>query len=110
MSLITFKDSSVKVNKVHPEVFNAILVAADVWELCGADELYITSVNDGAHRQGSYHYLGRAVDLRTKNLPSSAAKRNARDLLAGRLGAGYDVILEDLGGSNEHAHVEWDPK
>lgn len=107
---ISFKDSSVKANKIRLEVFQAIATAAEVWENFGADELVVTSLNDGAHRQGSYHYTGDAVDLRSKNLPSSAAKRNARDLLASRLGRDFDVILEDLGGGNEHVHLEWDPK
>lgn len=110
MVRISFKDLSVKANKIRPEIFHAIATAADVWENYGADELIVTSLNDGSHRQGSYHYTGDAVDIRTKNLPSSAAKRNARDLLAGRLGKDFDVILEDLGGSNEHVHLEWDQK
>ena len=110
MIRITFKDSSVKAHKIRPDLFMALATAADVWEEFGADALIITSLNDGAHRQGSYHYSGDAADLRTKNLPSSAAKRNVRDVLAQRLGNDWDVILEDLGGSNEHAHLEWDPK
>ena len=108
MIRITFKDASVKANKIRPEIFSAIATAADVWENYGADELVVTSLNDGSHRQGSYHYTGDAVDIRSKNLPSSAAKRNARDLLAARLGKDFDVILEDLGGPNEHVHIEHD--
>lgn len=108
MIRITFKDASVKANKIRPEIFSAIATAADVWENFGASELIVTSLCDGAHRQGSFHYTGDAADIRTKNLPSSAAKRNARDLLAGRLGKDFDVILEDLGGANEHMHVEHD--
>lgn len=110
MIRVSFKDASVKAHKLHPQILWALSVAAEVWETFGAPELIVTSLNDGAHRQGSFHYKGEAADLRTHNLPNSSARRNARDLLAGHLGKDFDVILEDLGGPNEHVHLELDPK
>lgn len=109
MTKISFKDASVKANKIHPRLFGALAVAADVWEQYGATELVVTSLNDGNHRIGSFHYHGEAADLRTKNLPSSYAKRNAVDQLARTLGRDWDVLLEDPGGPDEHAHLELDP-
>lgn len=72
-------------------------------------EMVITSANDGVHRQGSKHYQNLAVDIRTKHL-SNELKQTLLNLLRHELGSDYDVILEDLGGVNEHIHIEYDPK
>lgn len=72
-------------------------------------DLYVTSGNDGVHARGSKHYTDEALDFRTKNL-STIDKFRFRTMLAVRLGKGYDLILEDENGPNEHLHVEFDPK
>lgn len=70
-------------------------------------DLWITSCRDGKHGRGSLHYVGLALDLRSKNLPDKAGFIRA---LAKSLGAQYDVILEAEGKRNEHFHVEFQPK
>lgn len=106
---IGFKDSSVKANRIHPEIFRALYDVARCYESAGAKSVTITSLNDAQHRPGSLHYIGRAVDVRTHDLPfNGAGKRNLRDAIARYLGPGFDVILEDLGGPREHLHVEYD--
>lgn len=110
MAVISFKDPSVKANRIAPEIFHAIAVASDVWDTYGCDHLIVTGLCDGAHRVNSLHYIGRAVDLRTHNLAGIAERKNARDLLAGRLGRDFDVLYENPGQANEHIHVEYDPK
>ena len=72
-------------------------------------DLVITSGNDGVHMRGSKHYTDEALDFRTKNL-SMIDKYRLTTTLAIRLGKGYDLVLEDKDGPNEHLHVEWDPK
>jgi hypothetical protein len=67
-------------------------------------ELTITSGTDGKHKRGSKHYSGEALDVRTRNLTKANVKRVV-DMLAARLGRGYDVVLE-----TDHIHVEYDPK
>lgn len=90
----------------------AIVNAALELDLLAKDDatldLLITSAQDSTHGAGSMHPLGRAVDLRTKNL-TPAEKHGLRDRVRERLGDAYDVILEDEGGPNEHLHVERDP-
>ena len=104
---VSFKDDSVKATRVHPEVFRALADVARCYEAVGARQLIVTSINDAQHRRGSLHYQGRAFDCRTKDLPfGSAGKRNLRDDIARYLGTGWDVILEDQGGPNEHLHLE----
>lgn len=72
-------------------------------------DLFITSGNDGVHMRGSKHYEDAALDFRTKNL-SKIDKYRFKSTLAERLGKGYDLVLEDEGGPNEHLHVEYDSK
>lgn len=71
----------------------------EVWQKHGLTPL-ITSTTDGEHMDGSYHYTGQALDLRTKDIPSDKRKKVAEDLQA-KLGPGSQVILEA-----DHIHVE----
>lgn len=70
-------------------------------------DMVITSGREGTHQAGSFHYQDRALDIRTKHL-TRAQKLNLVDAVAARLGSEYDVILEALGKTNEHLHVEYD--
>lgn len=71
--------------------------------------MFVTSGNDRVHKRGSKHYTNDALDFRTKHL-STADKRALITAVKKRLGPDYDVILEAEGQSNEHAHIEFDPK
>jgi hypothetical protein len=100
--------SNVRLNLLAPQIVLAIMTALPVYEEAGATELWVTSCNDSEHSPTSLHYLGRAVDLRTKNLP-----RNMRTQVAATLGArlesamGFTVLFEDPDGSNEHLHIQY---
>ena len=70
----------------------------------------ITSWADGVHKVGSYHYNGRAVDVRTKTMRRAHVPLFVADLKR-RIGAlGFDVVLEDFNGPNEHLHLELDKR
>lgn len=71
-------------------------------------DVVITSANDGKHMKGSKHYSYEALDIRTKNFPSAAAKRTFAEAVGKRLGASYQLILESEGLTNEHLHIEYD--
>jgi hypothetical protein len=90
----------VRVLGMKPEILLAIEIAHTLFQE-QAQYLTITSVTDGAHMAGSLHHAGLAVDLR---LPSANADKIIAQL-AIRLGAEYDVVLEQ-----DHIHVEYDPK
>lgn len=69
----------------------------------------VTSCNDGMHRENSYHYLGRAFDFRTKH--SGGLGASIASSIKKRIGhLGFDCLLEDEGGVNEHLHVELDKR
>lgn len=60
------------------------------------------------HVDGSRHATGNALDLRTKHL----SDRDLADWLGEirrRLGADYQLIVEQRARAGEHLHVEWDP-
>lgn len=100
----------VKLTDLYPQmVLGAIVVDGIMCHGMGATyECVITSANDGKHSIISWHYKGRALDFRTKTYTGDlemlvqTAKR--------ALGPDFDVVLEDIGGENEHLHVEYDPK
>lgn len=70
-----------------------------------------TSAKDGQHMDGSLHYEGLAVDLRTRDLSDATSHTLAakiRERLNGDANKNrpYQVILETV---PVHIHVEWDP-
>lgn len=96
---------------VVPEMLLANQVVCSIFEHYKYD-CVITSMHDGTHGPNSLHSrdgLCRAIDYRTKHVSS-----NTKDLILGdirdALTADYDVVFEHAGESNEHVHLEFDPK
>lgn len=98
--------SSVDLAGLRPEMTPVFINAHALAQGQGVD-LWITSCRDSKHGRGSLHYVGLALDLRSKNL--SDKHDFVRDLGAA-LGRQYDVLLEAEGKRNEHIHVEFQPK
>lgn len=76
-------------------------------------ELIITSGSerDEYHSYGSLHYAGAAWDFTTKDWGVELEVKAAMVVdYNDRLGPDFDLILEDPGGPNEHAHLESQPK
>ena len=91
---------------LRPEMILVLLNANELAKDQQVD-LWVTSCLDGKHGRGSLHYVGLALDLRSKNLSDKAGF--LRDL-GTALGRQYDVLLEAKGKRNEHIHVEFQPK
>jgi hypothetical protein len=87
------------------ELLFGLIVAREIYDKRFA-KLMITSCRDGRHSSNSYHYKGLAADLRTRGTGLSTQIRDDLVVALGHLG--FDVILEDLGGPNEHIHMEYD--
>lgn len=92
----------VSVFGIKNEMLVAVMAADHVWGRLG-QELVITSGVEALHSKTSRHYLGYAVDLRTRYF-TDENKKKARDMLAERLGDDYLVLLE-----SDHIHVEYRP-
>lgn len=116
-----FKSSSVRVKDITPELVIAILVVEDIYHevTISGRRMVITSCNDGVHGgssgfnkdatppSNSFHYLGKAVDIRMNDIPIEKASLIA-DMASELLGE-FDVVLESAGTPNAHLHVEFDP-
>ncbi len=61
-------------------------------------DLFVTSLREGNHSPGSFHYNGNAFDFRKIREVTKAMIVNA-------LGKNYDVVEHST-----HFHVEYDPK
>lgn len=87
-----------------PPMAIAYTIACQIyWERCQV-RCVITSANDGVHGPNSLHYKGKALDLRTNNIPRHALPAVYADL-KNSLGPHFDVVLEA-----DHIHLEFDPK
>ena len=91
--------NGVKVNGIKPEMVLAIMVVNNI--IPGAT---ITSVVDGKHSRTSLHYVGYAIDVRTRDIEPSVQTEYVRQIKVA-LTDEYDVILE-----SDHIHIEFQPK
>ena len=99
----------VKLTSLCPQMVLAISIAHTVYQdVCHAD-VWVTSANDGVHPGGarpSFHPLGKAVDLRCKNITLDH-RQGVFDLLREALGEEFTVLWEFRGQDNEHFHAQY---
>ena len=101
MFRIHFKNG-VDFQAMHRRIWDAVSVAAFLYQSYGALSLWVTSGREGEHMVGSLHHDGKAVDIRAWNLPKSK-RTDAFNALKAYLGTEYDVIDE-----GKHIHIEYD--
>ena len=101
--MIRWKDSC-RFDDLHGAIVLALVRANDIYAKAGED-CWITSGNDSQHMIGSKHYIGRAVDLRTRHLADPAATANQ---IRAALGAQFTVLYESAGTPNAHIHIQFD--
>ena len=99
----------VRLHGIRPEVVLGIHVAEGVWDAIGTHTLVVTACIEGIHTNGSSHYNGCAVDLRTKTLAPGHAPQVVAGLKAA-LGTDFFILLENAGEANEHVHLEFRPQ
>lgn len=91
----------VDVRGLHPIMWDLIY---DIEPLYEAEDLVLilTAALDGKHSYGSFHYLGLAIDIRTRTLsdPDDMFEKIKR-----KISPAFDVILHKT-----HMHIEYQPK
>lgn len=96
--------TGVKVNGIQSEMILGTIVASKVYEKYGYDFI-ITEVTGGKHGRGSLHYVGLAMDIRTRHISSEAEIGIIANEIRESLGKQYDVVVEKT-----HIHIEFQPK
>ena len=93
-------------SRVEPAMIGAVNDVARMFEKRKLGDVWITSVREGEHMEGSLHYEGRAVDIRLPEveLPEANYMGLFYDLKH-LLPEDFDVVLEET-----HIHIEYDPK
>lgn len=94
---------SARIAGLKPEMVLGIMLMKGVFDKYDRD-LVITSALDSSHGRGSLHFVGQALDLRTRHLQENTVGPIVSELEEA-LGPDFDVILE-----GNHIHVEFQPK
>lgn len=94
----------VRIFGIKPELTLGLIIAEGVYLKHGI-ELVITSVIDSKHGQHSLHYVGYAVDLRTRDFKDKEEQLAVCRELRDALGNDFDVVLE-----KDHIHLEFQPQ
>lgn len=107
---VDVKSAAVKIANLHPAMEAVIAAVAKAARDLNLPRRVITSGNDSKHSKNSLHFANRALDFRGNDL--TIAQGNALDsAVSAILGPKYDVIFETFKDeSNNHLHVEFDPR
>jgi len=98
------KDKSVKITGIKPELLFGLIVADGIYRKYGFN-MVVTSVIDGEHSTGSFHYIGLAADLRINDIPPNIVEKILSELKEELVKLGFDVVFE-----TNHIHIEFQPK
>ncbi len=93
----------VRIHGVRPEIAFVMPIIERVFHEA-MEELVITSVIEGKHSRGSLHYVGAAIDIRTRDM-SGTVIADIITALHDCLGDDFDTVRETT-----HIHVEFQPK
>lgn len=100
---------SAKIKGIQPEILFALMVLQSLFDKY-RHALVVTEVTGGKHMEGSLHYKGRAIDIRTNHIRDRSEKGSLIGEIRYALGDDFDVVFEAENAANEHLHIEYDPK
>lgn len=90
---------------IVPELLDALKKIETIYGQFGLP-VVVTSANDKTHTQGSLHYIGAALDLKTKGLPANVKTQIYTLMKQVFPLPPWYVDLENLGGLQEHIHIQ----
>ena len=94
----------VNISGIQSEMVLGINIAEKIFNKHNVD-LVITSCTDGSHSRGSLHYVGFAIDARSRDITDDNEKINVQAELQDALGNQFDIVIEST-----HYHIEFQPK
>lgn len=97
--------SGARIGGLRTEIlFAAIVLDAIHKDVAMGADFVVTECTGGTHHPGSLHYVGLAIDIRTKDMTD--AQKQAF-YLRGKASLGEDFdLVEEI----DHAHAEFQPK
>lgn len=95
--------SGVRLTGIQPQMVLAAIICEGVYKKYGV-EFVITSGIEGKHSGTSRHYLGFAIDARTRDFSPSDLKKVESDL-KDALGDEFFVLFE-----GNHFHISFKPR
>lgn len=112
--MMLLKSAEVIHDGLVPEMYYALGVAMTLKRQLFGLNMVVSALLDGKHNPGSLHPLGRAADLRTRDLDLDQAIE-WKDAIAAELEPlGFDVVWEGGGATQAttgaHIHLEFQPK
>ena len=92
---------------LKPSMFEVLGIIELCCQIANGDnyQVTITSAKDGVHSPGSLHYVGLAVDIRTKDMKEISLSVKWLDKFLNVNGKKFDVVFEI-----DHIHIELDEK
>lgn len=93
----------------QPELVLALEVARAIAESQGVTKVTVAHLTDGTHSVGSLHYVGAAADL-TISPGEDDNYETLANAVRAALGQDFDVLNESRHSSNQHCHLEHQPK
>lgn len=96
-----------KILGIKPEILLGLKIVEKVFSSLGYDVI-LTEATGGMHMHESLHYVGLAVDLRSKHM-LNIDKTTVIAKISSEL-EDFDFIIENEGTEREHFHLEFQPK
>lgn len=101
------KNSTVNILGLEPVMFSALKTIELCCKIANGDsyEITITSARDGSHMKNSQHYVGLAIDIRSRDMSNVTDSAKWIDKFLNINDQCFDIVIE-----NDHIHIEFDKK
>ena len=101
------KNSTVNILGLAPVMFSALKTIELCCKITNGEnyEITITSAFDGSHMTNSLHYVGLAIDIRSRDMSNITESAKWIDKFLNINSKCFDIVIE-----KDHIHIEYDKK